>query len=93
MVFFLILSPQQGYFLYLGQAGRPVSQLILAHQFTITMNRKLHILSFLCLLILGSYQSQAQLSDGSIAPDFTATDINGNTYHLYDYLDQEKPWW
>ncbi|HNP49597.1 MAG TPA: TlpA disulfide reductase family protein, partial [Bacteroidia bacterium] len=54
------------------------------------MNRKLHILSFLCLLILGSYQSQAQLSDGSIAPDFTATDINGNTYHLYDYLDQGK---
>lgn len=30
------------------------------------------------------------MSDGSIAPDFTATDINGNTYHLYDYLDQGK---
>ena len=29
----------------------------------------------------------AQLSDGSIAPDFTATDITGVEYNLYDLLD------
>jgi thiol-disulfide isomerase/thioredoxin len=30
------------------------------------------------------------LSDGSYAPNFTLQDINGNTYTLYDYLDQGK---
>jgi len=29
----------------------------------------------------------AQLPDGSIAPDWNYTDINGNDHHLYDYLD------
>ena len=29
----------------------------------------------------------AQLPDGSIAPDFTATDINGVEHNLYSYLD------
>ena len=29
----------------------------------------------------------AQLPDGSIAPDFTVTDINGNSYRLYELLD------
>lgn len=32
----------------------------------------------------------AQLADGSIAPDFTAVDINGNEWNLYDILDQGK---
>jgi hypothetical protein len=32
----------------------------------------------------------AQLEDGSIAPDFTATDINGMEHNLYDYLGQGK---
>lgn len=31
-----------------------------------------------------------QIPDGSIAPDFTLDDINGNTHHLYDYLNQGK---
>ena len=31
--------------------------------------------------------SYAQLPDGSTAPDFTVTDINGETYRLYDLLD------
>jgi thiol-disulfide isomerase/thioredoxin len=35
-----------------------------------------------------SFNVHAQLPSGSIAPDFTVTDINGNTHHLYDYLDQ-----
>lgn len=30
----------------------------------------------------------AQLPDGSICPNFTGTDLNGNTHTLYDYLDQ-----
>ena len=34
--------------------------------------------------------SSAQLPDGSIAPDFTATDINGIEYNLYDILDEGK---
>ncbi|MGF1563893.1 MAG: T9SS type A sorting domain-containing protein [Flavobacteriales bacterium] len=33
---------------------------------------------------------QAQLADGSIAPNFTITDTNGNTHTLYDYLDEGK---
>lgn len=28
------------------------------------------------------------MENGSIAPNFTATDINGNSHTLYDYLDQ-----
>jgi hypothetical protein len=34
--------------------------------------------------------AQAQMEDGSVCPNFTATDINGNTYNLYDLLDQGK---
>ena len=30
----------------------------------------------------------AQLPPNSVAPDFTATDINGVSHNLYDYLDQ-----
>ena len=30
------------------------------------------------------------LPDGSIAPDFTATDINGTTHNLQSYLDEGK---
>lgn len=36
------------------------------------------------------FQSKAQLVNGSIAPDFTFTDIAGNTQHLYDLLDSGK---
>ncbi|GAB4489263.1 MAG: hypothetical protein OHK0019_06600 [Saprospiraceae bacterium] len=32
----------------------------------------------------------AQLANGSIAPNFTVTDINGNTWTLYDLLDEGK---
>jgi len=34
-----------------------------------------------------SFGASAQLPDGSIAPDFTATDINGVEHSLYAYLD------
>ncbi len=32
----------------------------------------------------------SQLPDGSIAPDFTATDINGQEHNLYELLEQGK---
>ena len=34
-----------------------------------------------------SLSAFAQLPNGSIAPDFTATDINGNEHNLYALLD------
>ena len=48
-------------------------------------------LLFCFVAVLGSYTASAQLTDGSIAPDFTITDIDGNSHNLYDILDQGKP--
>jgi thiol-disulfide isomerase/thioredoxin len=42
---------------------------------------------FTILTICWSLSSFAQLADGSVAPDFTVTDINGNSHRLYDYLN------
>lgn len=42
------------------------------------------LLSGMLFLGLGA---NAQLADGSIAPDFTLTDINGTSHNLYSYLD------
>jgi len=42
------------------------------------------------LLIIGiafSLSLMAQLPNGSVAPDFTVTDVNGNEHRLYGYLD------
>jgi hypothetical protein len=44
---------------------------------------------FICLLLLPNLVL-AQLPNGSIAPNFTGTDINGVSYTLYDLLDQGK---
>jgi hypothetical protein len=51
-----------------------------------------NIAYFFALMICFSihYNAKAQLANGSIAPDFTLSDINGNVHHLYDYLDQGK---
>lgn len=49
------------------------------------MKNILYILLFLPLFVFG------QLPSGSIAPDFTITDIEGNTHNLYDILDEGKP--
>jgi hypothetical protein len=50
-----------------------------------------NLLCSLLILFLGiQTPSFGQLPDGSIAPDFTLTDINGNTHHLYGLLDQGK---
>jgi thiol-disulfide isomerase/thioredoxin len=48
------------------------------------------IFTFLVVIFLFSNSAQAQLSDGSIAPDFTATDLNGVEHNLFDLLNQEK---
>lgn len=37
-----------------------------------------------------SLSSHSQLPNGSIAPDFTLTDRDGNVHNLYDYLSQGK---
>jgi hypothetical protein len=51
------------------------------------MKRILLSSAFLLALAIRSF---GQLADGSIAPDFTIQDINGNTQHLYSYLDSGK---
>ena len=48
-----------------------------------------HIYALIAALMIGT-ASFAQLPDGSIAPDFTATDINGVEHNLYDLLDEGK---
>ncbi len=40
--------------------------------------------------IFTALQSSAQLANGSIAPNFTLTDINGNSVDLYTYLNSGK---
>lgn len=42
------------------------------------------------LFFFSASLAKAQLTDGSTAPDFTLTDINGNTQNLYSYLDAGK---
>ena len=48
-----------------------------------------HIYAALLALFI-SANAFAQLPDGSIAPDFTATDINGVEHNLYSLLDEGK---
>ena len=47
------------------------------------------LLSLLAAVVF-SLPSFAQLSDGCIAPDWTATDINGNEWNMQSLLDQGK---
>jgi hypothetical protein len=46
----------------------------------------------LLLLVLSifSFSVNAQIADGSVAPNFIATDINGNSHDLQTYLNQGK---
>lgn len=48
------------------------------------MKIKLFIFS---LVFLFSQESNCQIQDFTIAPNFTTTDINGNEHNLYEYLD------
>lgn len=54
------------------------------------MMKRLYQALFFMIFGFGSGQLQAQLADGSLAPDFTLTDINGQTHNLYSYLNQGK---
>jgi len=51
--------------------------------------RQFRYILLLCLSLLAKV-AIAQLPDGATAPDFTFTDINGNTQNLYSYLNQGK---
>jgi hypothetical protein len=44
----------------------------------------------LVIIMLSSFLNNAlcQLPDNTVAPDFTVTDINGNSHNLYNYLQQ-----
>ncbi|MBK8968946.1 MAG: T9SS type A sorting domain-containing protein [Saprospiraceae bacterium] len=42
------------------------------------------------LLLASTLSLQAQLPAGSVAPDFTTTDIHGQSWNLYNLLDQGK---
>lgn len=48
------------------------------------------LLSLVVLFALGTATVNAQMAAGNIAPDFTGTDINGNSWNLYSLLDQGK---
>ena len=50
------------------------------------MKKRITILTFLVI----SLSSHAQLANGSTAPDFNLTDIDGNSHRLYDYLAEGK---
>lgn len=45
---------------------------------------------FFALLLAAALHAQAQLPPGSVAPDFTATDLSGQTWNLYERLDAGK---
>lgn len=53
------------------------------------MKKTLRFLAAAAALTFG-VNSNAQLQDGSIAPDFTVTDLGGTQHNLYTYLDQGK---
>lgn len=50
--------------------------------------KKLFLPLFFCLM--GFSVAQAQLPNGSVAPDFTVTDLNGNSINLYTLLNAGK---
>jgi hypothetical protein len=52
------------------------------------MNKKFTLATL--LLVFFAFTAQAQLPDGSFAPDFTVTDLDGNEWNLYDILDEGK---
>lgn len=54
------------------------------------MKKSLLTTAALALGLSISSVSNAQLSSGSIAPDFTLTDLQGNSHHLYAYLNAGK---
>jgi len=54
------------------------------------MKKILHNLTLSAVAVLMAGASFAQLDGTDVAPDFTGTDLNGNSHNLYDYLDAGK---
>lgn len=54
------------------------------------MKKKLLLLLSCGAFVFTANKADAQLADGSVAPNFTMVDINGNSHTLYDYLDAGK---
>lgn len=54
------------------------------------MMRLRHFVKGLLLFVIGLPMVNAQLADGSIAPPWTLTDLNGEVHDLYTYLDAGK---
>ena len=54
------------------------------------MKKHLLVVLFAVALMTGAQNAGAQLANGCIGPDFTATDINGVSHNLYSLLDQGK---
>jgi len=52
--------------------------------------KKIYNLCLVFVLALTSMSLSAQIPDGSVCPDITFTDIDGNSHRIYDYLDQGK---
>ena len=50
----------------------------------------LSLLLVLGIVVLSNTNAKAQLENGTIAPDWTLTDINGVQWNLYTLLDQGK---
>jgi Secretion system C-terminal sorting domain len=53
------------------------------------MKKNLTLL-FVLMTLISLNTTQAQLPAGSLCPDFTVTDINGNRFNLYSTLDSGK---
>jgi len=51
------------------------------------MKKVLHAVAGIFAALTLSISAEAQLANGSIAPDFTLTDLDGNSHTLYDYLN------
>lgn len=55
----------------------------------LTMKKLFLSLTLSAAVLLGfNSTAKAQLEDGSVAPDWTLTDINGTTWNLYNLLDE-----
>jgi thiol-disulfide isomerase/thioredoxin len=52
--------------------------------------KKILQFTVLALAVIVSSIASAQLASGTIAPDFTITDLDGTEHNLYDYLDEGK---
>jgi hypothetical protein len=56
-----------------------------------SMKRILLLLAVVALTVTSYTDANAQIPDGSVAPNFTVTDLDGNEHTLYEYLDAGIP--